>query len=747
MGVAPMPPKAIVRSLIRRVAVWTLVGTAALAGSSQGGEPRARTILEYTARGRIEPSDVPGLGFVAAKTGTATFPPGEAGPLRTSDSNTAADGKYYFLRPGTLDIDPEQDVRLEVTVRVPRSSGHLAATAVQLPVESGKPGLGPFRLGGMGEAYQDVVSRHERWVGLGFATHATDRDKDEVVLLDLGGGAGGRVLGRLQLPLNVMRTYVLEVVRSGPRREEDLIRLSVEGLSLKPVTARRHDLQPYDMPQGYGLLFGHPAGAGLGEAEWQRLALTYVRTSDVPGRLAPPADLPRQIGGRRQLFVDDWLIEAMHGLKREQGQPVKHAQNPVFRRQNAWEAARCELYGSAVWDPEHRRLQLFYSAMSKPYDTKLAYAESQDGGTHWSRPPLEAFRFEGKPTNIIWPGRYFVSGPCVFRDPHDPVPARRYKLFTADVVVGNVPRDKGREGIDVGFSPDGLHWTPSAKNPVMPGFNSDTAQSVFWDPVRRKYVAYVRVRTQFGRSVGLTESDDFETWTEPRAVYWPTAEDQKQGWQFYSHSVAPYEGMYLALVWIFPATAASADWKADTPVTWPELAVSRNGTDWQRPFPGTPFLPLGPPGSFDRRQIRTASSLVELDDRILLLYAGSPHPHVAAHQFDIGLATLRLDGVAAITAAEQEGSLLSKPLQFDAGRLLVNARVAPNGYVKAAVLDAEQGVLPGFEPAHCHPFTGDSLRAELAWDGKKGLPAAPKEGRRLRFLLKNAQLFSFSIVP
>ena len=455
---------------------------------------------------------------------------------------------------------------------------------------------------------------------------------------------------------------------------------------------------------------------------------------------------PLAIGTRRQLFLDDWVIERMQDLERRQCEPVRHPANPVLRRDKPWEAARCELYGSAIWDPEHQRLQLFYSNMSKPYDGAVAYAESTDRGVHWSKPELDIALFKGQNTNIVWPGRYWPHGPSVIRDPRDPDPKRRYKLFLGDCPVAPAREtpEKGKLGIDVAFSPDGIHWTASDRNPVIPGFLSDTAQCVLWDPVLEKYVAYVRLRTDDGvRCVGRVDSTDFEHWSPRQRVYEPSPEDRAKGWQFYSLSATYYQGLYVGLVWIFPAVAASMDWSADTPATWPELAVSRNGVDWARVMFGKPFLPVGPPGSFDRRQLRLASSLVVLPDRILLFYSGSPHPHDKRHNYDIGLATLRVDGFVSLAAGEKEGELVTKALRVAGGVLRINAAVQAGGAIRAELLDAGQHPVTGYEAGRCRPFRGDSLAGDLTWTAKRSLPPSPPEGLRLRFLVHKAKLYSF----
>ena len=128
-----------------------------------------------------------------------------------------------------------------------------------------------------------------------------------------------QVLARRPLDVERKHTYVLELRRSHP----DVIRLSIPGSGLAPMTARLTDLKTRATVPG--LLFGHPVVAGTGSAEWYRLTIETTR-----GR---GADLPKRIGNRRQLFLDDWLIERAANLRREPGKPVKYAGNPVLKPQ------------------------------------------------------------------------------------------------------------------------------------------------------------------------------------------------------------------------------------------------------------------------------------------------------------------------------------------------------------------------------------------------------------------------------
>ena len=176
-------------------------------------------------------------------------------------------------------------------------------------------------------------------------------------------------------------------------------------------------------------------------------------------------------------------------------------------------------------------LRLFYNCLSWPRAipglakpekaVQLCYAESPDQGLSWRKPLFSVVPFEGaKETNIVYRPRYVhLAGPFVLFDEHDPDSSRRYKLFTSDYGDTNPSGTTRPQGMDVAFSPDGVHWRPSPLNPVLP-LLSDTAQGVIWDSRIGRYVAFVRMRPRgFGRAVGRTESVDFEHWSPPEIVF------------------------------------------------------------------------------------------------------------------------------------------------------------------------------------------------------------------------------------
>jgi len=116
-------------------------------------------------------------------------------------------------------------------------------------------------------------------------------------------------------------------------------------------------------------------------------------------------------------------------------------------------------------------------------------------------------------------------------------------------------------------------------------------------------------------------------------------------------------------------------------------------------------------------------------------------------QVEIGMATLRLDGFAAMAAGDAEGSILTKPLRFDTGRLLVNGNMESGGYIKAEVVATDRRICAGYELRSCVPVTDDSIRASIEWKGKTAVRVSGGRDCRLRFVLKNAELYSFWIDP
>ncbi len=125
---------------------------------------------------------------------------------------------------------------------------------------------------------------------------------------------------------------------------------------------------------------------------------------------------------------------------------------------------------------------------------KTCFHDDPDG-MNWERPALGIIPRESpSEQNFIYAAEgKAVSGAGVLWDPDDPDPARRHKLFYCTQTLDPQTAAKRDSDCRVAFSPDGVHWTPYAGNPVLHVL-SDTRHGVFKDPNTGTYVCPVRLR-------------------------------------------------------------------------------------------------------------------------------------------------------------------------------------------------------------------------------------------------------------
>ena len=120
----------------------------------------------------------------------------------------------------------------------------------------------------------------------------------------------------------------------------------------------------------------------------------------------------------------------------------------------------------------------------------------------------------------------------------------------------------------------------------------------------------------------------------------------------------------------------------------------------------------------------------------------------------LGLARMRRDGYVPLGANRvREGSLTTQPFLSPGSRLQINAACGPDGYIKVEATDVAYQTLPGCGRDDCDVFAGDSVAHEVTWRGSASLPmpdASDMRGglayRRLLFILRDAELYSFRII-
>jgi hypothetical protein len=156
----------------------------------------------------------------------------------------------------------------------------------------------------------------------------------------------------------------------------------------------------------------------------------------------------------------------------------------------------------------------------------------------------------------------------------------------------------------------------------------------------------------------------------------------------------------------------------------------------------TPFIPVGPIGSWDRFNHSLANnSPILVGDELRFYYGGRTYRHTPYRGKDtgpgrggIGFATIKKDHFVSLQASFDGGEILTKPLKLLGGNLHLNAR-SDFGEIQVEVLD-----LAGNSIAKSKTIRSDSLDILVEW--KRGSLKDMKDPVLLKFSLKNACLFA-----
>jgi hypothetical protein len=173
-----------------------------------------------------------------------------------------------------------------------------------------------------------------------------------------------------------------------------------------------------------------------------------------------------------------------------------------------------------------------------------------------------------------------------------------------------------------------------------------------------------------------------------------------------------------------------------------ELVFSRDGLDWKR-LPGhAKLITIGEEGTWDGGMVSTGDRILEVGDEWWLYYSGYSGYHDARDRKSaIGLLRFRKEGFASLRAYDSDSYVLTRPLRWPGGMLVINAK-ADGGFVVVRVTDQRRNTIPGFDYSSCSSFSGDSIRHPVEWDSAE---MGDLSGRviRIEFKFRNADLFGF----
>ncbi len=450
---------------------------------------------------------------------------------------------------------------------------------------------------------------------------------------------------------------------------------------------------------------------------------------------------PIAIGSRRELFVDDFLIAGMTGAELKLHKPVPRDVALVCDR--PWEG-NTSAYYALFRDGD--RFRAYYRASHFNEKTKRAThpeftccAESRDGLT-WTKPELGLFEFKGsKQNNIVWTGAG-THNFTPFKDANPACPAdARYKALAGGTTTVN---GKKRGCLNALKSADGIHWTLMAPAVITAGA-FDSQNLAFWDAERGEYRAYWRIFTaghtdERGwkpggvRAIRTATSEDFVHWTNQADLKYADSPAE----HLYTNAVMPYFRAPHLLIG-FPTR-----FQPKTQQVEPVFMTSRDGVLFRRW--SEELIPITAPKDRDgNRSNYMTWGLLQLpgDDREVSVYATEAYyagPGSRVRRF-----TFRTDGFVSVHAGG-EGTLTTKPLTFTGNRLTLN--VASRGCTRVELQDAAGKPLPGFTLDDCLPIADDSIDRVVRWKSGDNLGKLAGRPVRLRFVLKDADLYAIRFV-
>lgn len=456
------------------------------------------------------------------------------------------------------------------------------------------------------------------------------------------------------------------------------------------------------------------------------------------GSVSIAEDAVREIGSRRELFVDRFLVEELIDAELKLHTPqLMPAVSPPRPHGH---------YATILKNDDH--FQFYYRGDTQPGNhwkkgweqyhvgEVTLYAESKDG-IHWTLPHLGLY--PDHPTfpagNVVLMNEFLVNHNFTpFIDTKPGVPASEiYKALGGLAYQPNqhleVRQRRGPGGLKAFVSPDGVHWKPLQKEPVIPeawGKYFDSQNYAFWSESEQAYVCYFRRFIKGYRGIARTTSQDFIHWTPFQEMHANLSNEH-----LYTACTQPYfraPHIYFALPTRFMAKRGAA-----TDILF---MSARGDAQFDREFTQSFIRPgIGKDGWANRANY-AAIGIHQTGPAEMSLFLTGGRRY-----------TLRLDGVASVNAPLEGGTLITKPLTFEGDELEINYSTSAAGQIQVEIQDAEGKPLPGFALEDCEPIFGDHIARTVLW--KQGADVSSLAGKpiRLRFVMHDADLYSLKFNP
>jgi len=478
--------------------------------------------------------------------------------------------------------------------------------------------------------------------------------------------------------------------------------------------------------------------------------------------LTGAAPAPLELGSRLEPLVDRHLFDSLTNVRHVLQAP--RDEGPVMRFDEPWEGPFC-IYSTVIHDGTRHRLYYRGKGGHTPDGTGevTCYAESTDG-IHWTKPRLGLREVAGsRDNNVILTEPGITHNFSPFLDRRPDVPAdERYKAL-----AGLIDHHNPTRGLRAYVSADGIRWRQLHDGPVLTRGAFDSQNVAFWSESEQCYVAYFRIFTagvtsaeQWApaglRSVSRATSRDFRHWSEPERMRF----SPPQEYQLYTNQTHPYfraPHLYVATASRFfkgrPGLTAEearriqvdpAYFRTAQDVSDSVLLTSRDGRTYDQTFREALVRPGLALNEWVSRNGYPVLNIVQTGPAEMSLYVNQHYAQPTAH---LRRYSLRLDGFAAVQAPFEGGELRTKPLRFTGRRLLLNFATSAAGSLRVELQDEAGHPLPGFAAADCPEIFGNSISRPVRWRDGEDVSALAGRTVRVRFVMKDAELFALQFSP
>ena len=421
-------------------------------------------------------------------------------------------------------------------------------------------------------------------------------------------------------------------------------------------------------------------------------------------------------------------------------------EGPVLYFDEAWEGPFCG-YCTVIKDGE--KYQLYYRGLPEAGkdgsdNETTCFAQSKDG-INWTKPKLKIFeKYDNKKNNIILADHApFSHNFSPFLDTNPNVLSnQRYKALAGTKTTGLF-----------GFvSSDGIHWKKISDDPVFIKGIFDSQNVAFWSEHESKYVCYFRTWSGEGykgkRTVSRTTSSDFVNWEKPEKMSFGDTPIE----HLYTNQTHPYfraPHIYIATAARFmPNRQVLSEEEALELNVNPKyfrdcsdvvILTSRGSNRYDRTFMSSFIRPGIGLQNWVSRSNYPALNIVQTGSDEMSLYVNQDYAQPTAH---LRRYSMRLDGFSSINADYHGGEFVTKALTFEGEHLYINFSTSAAGEIKIEILNGHNQVIEGFSADDCQAIIGNEICKQVKWTERENLNSLNNQAIKLRFMLKDADLYS-----